>query len=156
MRYFLRKNNDITVSSQENLATSMVRQPSLVDDFYFETTTSSEDGEKVVGIHNPLYMLFNQQRLDRMGDGAIRQWIEQLNVSQHSAVNELRKKCSDDDLLKMVKSRHIQHPAELERYISDLDARAEKFNSEVARIRGQMEFDAQQAQQQQQQQSNTE
>lgn len=154
MRYFLKKNNEAKVSSQANLATSMVRQPSLVDDFYFERTTSCVDGETVIGVHNPLYMLFNQQRLDRLGDGAIRQWIEQLNQSQHSAVNELRKKCSDDDLLKMVKSRHIQHPAELERYIYDLDARAEKFNSEIARVRAQMEFDAQQAQQQQQQQSN--
>lgn len=149
MRYFLKKNNEAKVNVDANLAISMVRQPSLVDDFYCEKTTSCYDGEVVLGVHNPLYMLFNQQRLDRLGDGALRMWLDSMNQSQHSSLSELRKKCSDDDLLRMVKSRFIQHPAELERYISDLNTRADKFNSEVARVRAEMQAEQESIQQQQ-------
>ena len=154
MRYFLKKTEDIKVNVNVGLATSYVRQPSLVDDFYFEKTVSAVDGKEVIGVHNPLYMLFNQQRIDRLGSEAIRQWVDLLKQAQHSGLAEIRKKCSDDDLMCMIKSRHIQHPAELERYIEELNSRADRFNSEVARVRAEMEAEQQQQQQQEQQPLN--
>lgn len=114
--------------------TAQSRQPSLVDEFYYREIECSITGRKLKRVSHPLYMLFNQQRLDRLGPAALQQWIDSLNNAGNSSLAELKKKCSNDDLLSMVKSRHIQHPCELERYINSLNERAEFFNSEVARI----------------------
>lgn len=111
-----------------------VRQPSLVDEFYHSTTVCPETGVEVTGYHHPLYMLFNQQRLDRLGEGAIRQWLDSLDRAGNNAVSEIRSKISDDDLLKLVKPRNIQSPSELESWINYLNERQDVFNKEVAQI----------------------
>lgn len=116
------------------IETAQSRQPSLVDEFYYREIECSVSGRKLVRVSHPLYMLFNQERLDRLGPAAIQHWIDSLNDAGNSSLNEVKKKCSNEDLLSMVKSRHIQHPSELERYINSLSERAEFFNSEVARI----------------------
>lgn len=131
-----------------------VRQPSLVDEYYHQETICPETGEKVMGYHHPLYMLFNQERLDRLGDGAVQMWLKSLESAGNGAYSELKSKLSDDDLLKIVKSRHIQSPSELETWLNQLNERAELFNKEVAQIvaeqKQQQEQQQQQAQQQQQ------
>lgn len=111
-----------------------VRQPSLVDSFYFTESVCPETGEKISSYSHPIYMLFNQQRLDRMGPAAVEQWLKSLDNSGNNALSELRSKCSDDDLLQLVKSRHCQSPSELETWINSLNERADLFNREVARI----------------------
>lgn len=116
------------------IETAQSRQPSLVDDFYYREIECSISGKKLVRVSHPLYMLFNQERLDRLGPAALQRWIDSLNEAGNSSLNEVKKKCSNEDLLAMVKSRHIQHPSELERYINSLSERAEFFNSEIARI----------------------
>lgn len=134
-RYF-RKNTKVQFYQFNSfgLERTYVRQPSLVDSFYFTEGVCPETGEKVFSFSHPLYMLFNQERLDRLGPSAVQQWLKSLYNASNSSLTELRSKCSDDDLLSMVKSRHIQHPCELERYIKSLNERAEFFNSEVARV----------------------
>lgn len=135
MRYF-RKLNKPTYKACHAMGVekSYIRQPSLVDSFYYTEGVCSETGEKTIRISHPLYMLFNQERLDRLGPEAVRQWLNSLDNAGNNSLSELRKKCSDDDLLQMVKSRHFQHPCELERYLQAINQRAEYFNSEVARI----------------------
>lgn len=146
MRYHFReKIEPVKVDTTICLQDSFIRQPSLVDSFYYEEFTSPVTGETTKEYHNPLYMLFNQERIDRMGPEAVRQWIDTMNNSS-SQLQELRSKCTDDDLMSMVKSRHIQHPAEFERYIADLNSRADRFNSEIARVRAEMELEKQQPQ----------
>lgn len=113
---------------------SMVRQPSLVDDFYYRESTCPDTGKKVYQLSHPLYMLFNQERLDRLGPTAVQQWLKSLETTGNESAKQILSKVSDDDLLRMVKSRHIQHPCELERYLNDLNERADLFNSEVARV----------------------
>ena len=134
MRYKKKIDKAIVVNIDQQLAISYVRQPSLVDSFIMEEGVHPETGETIFGVHNPLYMLFNQERIDRLGSNAIQQWIQSLDAANNSSLSQIRKKCSDDDLISMVKSRHIQHPCEFERYIEDLNSRADKFNSEVARL----------------------
>lgn len=124
------------------IESSQVRQASLVDDFYYRESTCSITGSKLVQVSHPLYMLFNQERLDRLGPSAVQQWLHSLETSGNSAVQSILSKCSDDDILAMVKSRHIQHPCELERYINSLNERAELFNSEVAKIVAQQKSDS--------------
>lgn len=127
-----------------------VRQPSLVDEYYHQESVCPETGEKVIGYHHPLYMIFNQERLDRLGDGAVQMWLKSLENAGNSAYNKVKDKLSDDDMLKLVKSRHIQSPSELETWLSYLNERADVFNKEVARIVAE-EKQAQEQQQQQQQ-----
>lgn len=135
-RYFKNKVNIPTYDNCQfcGVEKAYVRQPSLVDSFYITENVCSETGVTTHQISHPLYMLFNQERLDRLGSEAVRQWLQSLDNARNTNLDELRSKVSDDDLLSMVKSRHIQHPCELERYLADLNQRAEYFNSEVARI----------------------
>lgn len=119
-----------------------VRQPSLVDEFHYmvhDSPRESTKNSKSVSICNPLYMLLNQQRLDRLGPSAVNAWLQTMKDAGHKPVNEILQKVSDDDLLRMVKPRCIQAPCELEMYINDLNSRADLFNSEVARIRAEQE-----------------
>lgn len=127
--------------TQFGIETSQVRQPSLVDDFYYRESVDDIHGGKLYECGHPLYMLFNQERLDRLGPAAVQQWLKTLESSGNNATNQILKKVSDDDLLAMVKSRHIQHPCELERYLNDLNERADLFNSEVAKIVAQQKAD---------------
>lgn len=121
-------------STDVGLEKAYLRQPSLVDEFYITENTCPETGETTHQISHPLYMLFNQERLDRLGPEAVRQWLNSLDNAGNSSLEELKGKVSDEDMLAMVKSRHIQHPCELERYISQLNERADFFNSEVSRV----------------------
>lgn len=133
-RYF-KKNESVQFSHNDvDVERTYVRQPSLVDSFCITERKCPETGKTTHQISHPLYMLFNQERLDRLGPEAVNQWLKSLDNSSNSSLNELRSKCSDDDLLSLVKSRHIQHPCELERYIKSLNERVEFFNSEVARV----------------------
>lgn len=113
---------------------TFTRQPSLVDDFYYRESTCPETGKKVYQVSHPLYMLFNQERLDRLGPAAVQQWLKSLESTGNTAVQSILGKVSDDDLLNMVKSRHIQHPCELERYLNALNERADMFNAEVQKV----------------------
>ena len=149
MRYCKKKHIPIITNAYQSLSISYVRQPSLVDSFYMDKSEHPETGETIYGYHNPLYMLFNQQRIDRLGTEAIRQWIEQLDSSHNSQLASIRSQCKDEDLIRMIKDRHIQHPCEMERYIAELDNRADLFNSEVARVQAEMQLEREQALQQQ-------
>lgn len=144
MRYFPHNQKEIKVDVNQCVSQTFVRQPSLVDSFYYEDDVHPRTGAKCKNYHNPLYMLFNQQRLDRLGPAAVQQWIDSMDSAQHSQLNELRQKCTDDDLIAMVRSRNIQHPCEFERYIHELNQRADTFNSEVARVRAEMEAEREQ------------
>lgn len=143
MRYYKKKHRPLVTNVYQSLSISCVRQPSLVDSFYIDKCEHPETGVVIYGCHNPLYMLFNQQRLDRLGSEAIRQWIEQLDAAHHSEMSNIRKQIKDEDLIRMIKDRNIQHPCELERYISELDKRADLFNSEIARVKAEMELENQ-------------
>lgn len=111
-----------------------VRQPSLVDSFYVEHHDSRDSIGGSTAIVNPLRMLMNQERLSRLGPQAVEMWLKSMRDSGNSNVQQILKKCSDEDLLKMVKPREIQAPCELENYLQMLNERADLFNSEVARI----------------------
>lgn len=127
---------------QFGIETFEVRQPSLVDEFYYMRHDSPRESTldaQSVSVCNPLYMLFNQQRLDRLGPHAVNAWLQAMKDAGHKPVNEILQKVSDDDLLQMVKPRCIQAPCELEMYINELNSRADLFNTEVARIRAEQE-----------------
>lgn len=109
-------------------------QPSLVASFYKEESVSSESGEPMVVYHDPIYMLFNQERLSKLGAGAVAMWLNQMNQSKANPLAELRKECSDEDLVSMIKSRHLQSPSEILSWSRLMTAKIDEFRSEVAKL----------------------
>lgn len=141
--------SNVTFNAMYGVDKMEVRQPSLVDSFYISESVCALSGEKLYSFNHPLYMLFNQQRLDRLGPAAVEAWLKSLDNAGNNSLSELRSKVSDADLLKIVKSRYCQSPSELESWLRDLNERAELLNSEVAQIVAeQKEEQEKQAQQQ--------
>ena len=106
-----------------------LRELSVVDEFYSETM-ENVDGTKSVSFSDPIYILFNQQRLNSLGSTAVKSFLDSLQpISDDLA--ELRKKCSDEDLMQMVKSRHLQSPAEILAWCRYMEQNVDTFNKEV-------------------------
>lgn len=92
------KETTIRFNTRMGIETYEVRQPSLTDSFHYQMHDSPRDTYGTsVAICNPLYMLFNQQRLDRLGPNAVQAWLKQMQMAGHSSANELLNKISDDN-----------------------------------------------------------
>lgn len=109
-------------------------QPSLVSSFYKEESISTESGQPMEVYHDPIYMLFNQERLSKLGAGAVEMWLNQMNQSKANPLAELRKECSDEDLVSMIKSRHLQSPSEILAWSRLMTSKIDEFKSEVAKL----------------------
>lgn len=115
------KDNKVISNLVQNLKNVVLVDSSPVDEFYRETQFT-DDGKEAVRFPNPLFLLFNQQRLNKLGTMGIEAWLAQFDNKKNSPLEELRKKCSDSDLATMIKSRHLQSPAEIlawSRYMYD-------------------------------------
>lgn len=97
------------ISSKE-LKQSEFLENSPVNEFCFERL--DKNGTEVVTLTSDIYMLFNQQRLDRMSKDRLLAYFENLSVNEPK-MRELRSKLSDEQLCSFVKSRFIQSPSEL-------------------------------------------
>lgn len=97
------------ISSKE-LKQSEFLENSPVNEFCFERL--DKNGIEVVTLTSDIYMLFNQQRLDRMSKDRLLAYFENLSVNEPKMC-ELRSKLTDDQLCSFVKSRFIQSPSEL-------------------------------------------
>lgn len=97
------------ISSKE-LKQSEFLENSPVNEFCFERL--DKNGTEVVTLTSDIYMLFNQQRLDRMSKDRLLAYFENLSVNEPKML-ELRSKLTDDQLCSFVKSRFIQSPSEL-------------------------------------------
>lgn len=117
-----------------NLINTHFREHSLVDDFYQEKIETT-DGV-VVGYQDPIIMLFNQERLSKIGSSAVTAWLDSMKKAQqsNSALAELRKKCSDDDLISLIKSRHLQKPSEIMAWAQYMQENAEEFNENLRNL----------------------
>lgn len=96
--------------SSKDLRQSEFLENSPVNEFCFERLELN--GNEVVTLTSDIYMLFNQQRLDRMSKDRLLAYFENLSVTDPK-MSELRSKLSDDQLCSFVKSRFIQSPSEL-------------------------------------------
>lgn len=96
--------------SSKDLRQSEFLENSPVNEFCFERL--EVNGNEVVTLTSDIYMLFNQQRLDRMSKDRLLAYFESLSVTDPK-MSELRSKLSDDQLCSFVKSRFIQSPSEL-------------------------------------------
>ena len=85
-------------------------EPSPLHDFMFQEIECN--GKKSIRVTSDIYMLFNQQRLDRLTRAQLVEYFDNLSVSEPK-MSDLRKRMTDDQLCSFVKSRFIQTPSEL-------------------------------------------
>ena len=97
--------------SGKELSISSFYQPSQVDEFLMRKHLNP-DGTHSVRMTSDIYMLLNQKRLDRLSQAALIDHFNQMSVT-NSSLTALRKKCTDEQLVSLVKSRYIQSPSEL-------------------------------------------
>lgn len=138
-----------------SLRNAVYREASVVDEFYFEKHIDADSGAEVVSVSNPLYVLFNQERLEQLSPMAIQKWIDQMNHAGNSELKKIKEKLTDDQLVDLVRSRYIQHPADLQAYMEACNADMEKLQSDLAEAQKQAEMEVQQVQQAQQAQEVT-
>lgn len=97
------------ITSKE-LKCSEFRESSPVDQFMFQELEL--DGKPSVRLTSDIYMLFNQQRLDRMSRESLLSYFDSIQVREPK-FTEIRSKLGDEQLMSFVKSRFIQSPSEL-------------------------------------------
>lgn len=117
------------------------RTPSLVDEFYKERIGGTKE-KPLVRYVDPLYMLFNQQRLDRLGADNIKQWLDSMNNAGNSEIGELKKKCSDEQLVQLIKSRHLQSPSEVLAWCRYINDNVTEFNESMQKIAEQKKLES--------------
>lgn len=101
--------NPCLVTSAE-LSQSEFIEMSPVNEFCVEKL--EVNGVETIILTSDIYMLFNQQRLDKMTKDRLLAYFENLSVNEPK-MRELRSKLSDEQLCSFVKSRFIQSPSEL-------------------------------------------
>lgn len=110
---------------------TVFRQREMTDGFSREEYELS-DGTVEVAIVDPVHMLLNQERLNKVvGNTAQQAFIDSFRNQQHDPFTELRSQCSDSDLIAMVKSRHLQSPCEILSWANYMKSNIDTFNSEL-------------------------
>lgn len=97
-------------------------QPSPVDGFLHAVHQPAHSAKQSVRVTSDIYMLFNQQRLDKMTLQNLAVHFENMR-STEPALASLKSKLTDEQLASIVKSRYIQTPSELiaySRYLNTL------------------------------------
>lgn len=115
------------------IAHSVMREPSVVDEFYFESHKPSDDCIESVSVVDPIIMLFNQQRLNNMGSASAQAFLDSL-APKSDSLSELRKKCTDEQLVTMIKSKYLQSPAEILAWCRYMDSNVKEFNAELQKL----------------------
>lgn len=106
-----------------------LRQPSLVEDFYKQSFPTPHGSCDAVCFRTDVYMLFNQDRLDRMTQSQLSTWLD--NQAPTDSLISLRNQMSDAQLHQFIKSRYIQSPSELKAWASYIET---QFGTELAKL----------------------
>lgn len=125
----MRKYKVMEFSSAVSQKNMVLREPSPIDSFHNEITIGEDDGEESVTFCNPIVMLFNQMRLDNIGEQSLRQWLE--GQPEDSALKEILSKCNPEDVMATIKSRYLQSPSEIRAWAEYTAHNMEKFNNEL-------------------------
>lgn len=103
-----------------------------VEQFRFEKYESS-DGEFYYRVHSDVSMLLHAADLaNRVGVSTIQHFMASKSPRSSSLQEQLDKlNPSDDELLSMVKSRHLQHPSEILAWVESINELAEDMKSDA-------------------------
>lgn len=117
-----------------DLKNIVLRQPEIVDNFCREVVQDT-DGKEIVRIVDPVHVLLNQERLNKtLGNTAAQSFIDSFRNQPQDPFAELRAKCSDEDLISMLKSRHLQAPCEILAWTKYMKSNIDTFNAEVQKL----------------------
>lgn len=117
-----------------DLKNIILRQKEIVDNFCRQEIDSS-CGKKVTRIVDPVQVLLNQDRLNEvLGNTASKHFVDSFRNQKIDPFAELKKQCSDDDLKVMIKSRHLQAPAEILAWAKYMQNNVDLFTSEVQKL----------------------
>ena len=105
---------------KEQYRTDVVREQSPVESYYIQENVSPHSEHKSIAIVDDVYMLFNQQRLDRMTGVALSDWLSRTSQTD-SQLASLRSRMTDEQLGSFIKSRFIQSRSELLAWSSYLE-----------------------------------
>lgn len=100
------------VVSPKDLKLSMFYAPSPIDGFMMNMHENICGDGKSCRVTSDIYMLFNQQRLDRQSREALVNYFDNMSVNSPS-LSSLRSRLTDDQLISLVKSRYISSMSEL-------------------------------------------
>lgn len=109
---------------------SEFRQETPLDEFYQQEFHVENASDPVIKFVDDVYMLFNQERLDKMTEGAL---IEMLNKSAkpYDALSQIKFKLTDKQLSQFIKSRYIQTRSELIAYAQYIDNNYQQLAAEL-------------------------
>lgn len=112
-------------------AASVVLYESNIMDKVLEPIEVLSKGKfvKLINPQRDVSVLFNQDRLNGFNSESILNYFKANEGN--SQLDELRKKCTDEQLISLCKSRFIQTPTELQNYFEYLEL---SFDSEVKRL----------------------
>lgn len=117
----------VLVSSKEMIC-SEFKEETPVDQFLQQEI--EVNGVKSIRLTSDIYMLFNQQRLDRLSLESLLSHFESMSVSEPK-FGDLRSRLGDDQLIDFVKSRFIQSPSELMAWSSYLMSSSDAVVAEL-------------------------
>lgn len=130
---YITPKRECVVSAKELICTEF-REVSPVDQFMFDR--GEDRGVESVCITSDIYMLFNQNRLDRMSRESLLSYFENMSVNEPK-FGDLRSKLGDDQLITFVKSRFIQSPSELMAWSQYLMSSSDAAVAELAALQQQ-------------------
>ena len=109
---------------------SEFRQETPLDAFYVQDFHIENASDPVVKFVDDVYMLFNQQRLDKLSEAAL---LDMLNKSAqpYDELSVIRSKLTDKQLAQFVKSRYIQTRSELIAYAQYIDSNYMQLRDEL-------------------------
>lgn len=108
----------------------VVRTATPVDEFHFDVIHPKHCTKAVIA-SNPLYVIFNQQRLSQLGQFPLDEWINAMNNIKSDPLKELRSKVSDEDLVNVMRSRYCQKPSEIAQWSAYLADKIDTVTAEV-------------------------
>lgn len=133
--------------NKQVLYNTKLRESSPIDEFNFQEVEVASQEKPIKFIQDPIYEIFNQQRLNRLGSTTLEAWIESMMVLKNNPLSELREKCSDADLLSVMRSRYCQTPSEVMNWARYLNNNLSDLEKEVSLAREQQQQMDQSAQQ---------
>ena len=113
------------------------REKAIYEDLICQNVKRS-DGSSLYFVDSDLILLFNQERLESLGQTAMIEYLNSI-APQSDSLAELRKNCSDDELLSIVKSRHIQSRADLLAWSKYLDSELDNTKDVVEKLKASKE-----------------
>ena len=111
--------------------TDICREQSPLESYYIQENLSPHSEHKSIAIVDDVYMLFNQQRLDRMTGAALSDWLARTSQSS-SQLSSLRSRMTDAQLGSFIKSRYIQSHSELLAWSSYLESQYPEMSVETS------------------------